>query len=435
MPKAELTPDQIVNMERMLTVRPRKVGDFPGDDPEPIHLFCHNGRSFGVPREFFFANRRPAHRVDLQVSEGSEDWRPAAFVGTLRPEQQMALDEVVGQFKAGRLGGVLQAKPGYGKTVLSLAISAKLEVPTLVVVHKEFLMDQWTERIGQFLPGAEVGRVQQGICDFRGKTIVMGMVHSLASGGGYPEDLWAWPGLVITDEVHRISAKTWSCVPAKFTSRYRLGVTATPRRKDGADAVFWQQIGPIIFAGKEERLRPKVKRVWTKFKLVKTDRFNPQLAPRTLVIRFLCASRHRNDLITAQIVAAVKAGRKCLILSERLKHLGDLEALVLRDWPVGAGPPSVGRYVGGQKKAQLEEAAKAQVIFATVQYAAEGLDVPALDTLFLTTPMSDIEQAVGRIQRPCEGKKDPIVVDFRDDTVPMLEAMGRRRDRFYVRIT
>ena len=91
--------------------------------------------------------------------------------------------------------------------------------------------------------------------------------------------------------------------------------------------------------------------------------------------------------------------------------------------------------MGGRTKEQLARSAKAKVIFATIQYAAEGLDIPELDTLFLTTPMSDVEQAVGRIQRPSPGKKDPIVVDFRDDAISMFEAMGRKRDRFYKRVT
>lgn len=436
LPKSELTPDQIVNMERMLTVHPQKIGDYPGEEPKPIPLFVHDGKErFGVPREFFFGNQRASHNIDLQVTEGSEDWWPAEFVGTLRPEQKTAVNEVVSMFRAGRMGGIIQAKPGWGKTVVALAIAAELGVPTIVVVHKEFLMDQWTERVEKFLPAAKIGRVQQDTCDFRGKTVVMGMVHSLGGEQPYPEALWGWPGLLIVDEVHRIGARTWAPVPPRFTAKYRLGFTATPRRKDGADDVFWQHIGPIIFAGKEERLRPTIKRVWSKFKLVKTDRFNPNLAPKALITRFLVKSRYRNDLIIDQLISALEAGRKILVLSERLQHLTDMESQLRKMWPAMVGEVSIGQYVGGRTKVQLERSAQAKVIFATIQYASEGLDIPAMDTLFLTTPMSDVEQAVGRIQRPYGDKKDPIVVDFRDDAIPMFEAMARKRDRFYTRVT
>jgi superfamily II DNA or RNA helicase len=435
LPKEGLTPDQIVTLKKRLTVIPVKTGDHPGDDPAPIPIFQDSEDFLGVPRQFFFENRRPVHQVNLQVSEGSDEWHPAEFSGNLRPEQGTALREICTRFRAGQLGGIIQAKPGWGKTVTALAIAAELGVPTLVVVHKEFLMDQWKERVDRFLPGAKVGHVQQDYCDFRGKTIVMGMVHSLGSKA-YPEDFYSWPGLLIVDECHRIGARTWAPVPPRFHAKYRLGFTATPRRKDRADDVFFQHLGPILFAGKEQRLTPKIKRVWSKFKLVKTDRFNPNLANRSLLLRFLCASRHRNDLIVDQVIGAVVKGRKCIVLSERLNHLERMENRLKEIWPMEYGAvPSTGWYVGGRKKEQLARAAEAQVILATSQYAAEGLDIPALDTLFLTTPMSDVEQAVGRIQRPHPGKKDPIVVDFRDDTIPMFEAQGRKRDRLYSRIT
>jgi superfamily II DNA or RNA helicase len=435
LPRAELTPDQIVSLKHTLTVVPIKVGDHPGEDPEPIPLYQDVGEFLGIPREFYFSHRRPTvHETVLKVTKGAlDDWSPVKFSGDLRPEQRSAVQEVATMFRSGTLGGIIQAKPGWGKTVAALALAAELSVPTLVVVHKEFLMDQWKERIKTFLPGASIGHVQQDMCDFHGRTVVMGMVHSLA-GARYPADFYEWPGLIIIDEVHRIGAYTWAPVPARFRARWRLGFTATPRRKDGADDVFWHHIGPILFAGKEERLKPTIKRVWTNFKLVQTDRFNPNLAPRHLVIRFLCASRHRNDGIVDQIVQALAKGRKCLVLSERLEHLERLEARLSAVWPMEYGaPPTVGHYVGGRTKGQLDESAKARVIMATIQYAAEGLDIPELDTLFLTTPMSDVEQAIGRILRPVEGKRPPIVVDFRDDAVPMLEASSKARDRYYRR--
>lgn len=212
-------------------------------------------------------------------------------------------------------------------------------------------------------------------------------------------------------------------------------MTATPRRKDRADNVFWYQIGPILFDASEQRLRPKVRRVYTDFRVVKTASFNPSLAPRTLLIRFLVSSKPRNRAIAEQLVLALRAGRKILVLSERLKHL-DLIAQAVREACKDAEVvvPTFGKYVGGRNRAQLDEAAQAQVILATSQYAQEGLDIPALDTLFLTTPMSDVEQAVGRILRPSPGKKEPIVVDFRDDHVPMFRKMSDYRESTYVKL-
>jgi superfamily II DNA or RNA helicase len=149
----------------------------------------------------------------------------------------------------------------------------------------------------------------------------------------------------------------------------------------------------------------------------------------------MCASPARTALIANQAVLAVQAGRKVLLLSERLGHLESIHKTIVRLWPAGAGAlPSIDYYVGGRTEAERTVAAKATVILATSQFASEALDIPALDTLILSTPMSDVEQAVGRILRPSVGKKEPIVVDIRDDRVPLFKAFGDKRDRLYEKI-
>jgi Type III restriction enzyme, res subunit len=432
LPKAELTETQQAVLRDRLTVIPVRTSTEQQEDPEPLPLYVETATHMKVAREFFFQHRKAHHEVVDRTTEGDKSqWSPLSFAGQLRAEQEQAAQTIVSGFHAGSTGAIVQAKPGWGKTITALAITSRLQVPTLVVVHKEFLMDQWAERIAAFLPSASVGRVQQDVCDFEGRHIVLGMVHSLG-GKDYGSEFWDWPGLVIVDEVHRIGARTWNPVPARFSARYRLGFSATPRRKDKAENAFLYHIGPVRFVGKELRLGVDVKRVRTKFQLVQTPRFNPNLSNRNLLLKFLCASRHRNSQIADQIIRAVEAGRKCLVLSERIGHLNMLESSLLDLWPASSGkPPTIGYYVGGRKRHEYEEASEAQVIFATSQYASEGLDIPTLDTLFLVSPMSDVEQAVGRIQRPSPGKKNPIVVDFRDDAIPMFRAQGNKRDIFY----
>ena len=443
--KTDLNPAQLDLLRKALTITPRKVGDHPGDAPSPIPLYSENAAVFGMPRQFFLSRRKPAHEVDFRTTLGDKTlWPgPLKFAGKLRPEQAEAIQQVATQFRAGSLGGIVRAVPGWGKTVFACALMAELQVPTLVVVHKSFLMDQWMTRIAlgdatiaPFLPGAKVGIAQGPNCDFKGRHIVIGMVESLCEKD-YGEEFRNYFGLVITDEVHRIGAATWSLVPPMFKAKWRLGLSATPRRKDGADGVFHHHIGEVIFAAKEVRMVPKIRRVWvtpSMFKVFHSPSFNPSLIKKTMLLRFMCASTARNTMIAEQVALAVKAGRKCLVLSERLQHLRDLETILYKVWGDETSQPSVGYYIGGQEKESLEEAAKCKVIFATSQLVQEGLDIPSLDTIFLTTPLSDIEQAVGRILRPCEGKKEPIVVDLRDDHVTICRKYGEYRDKFYKKI-
>jgi superfamily II DNA or RNA helicase len=257
------------------------------------------------------------------------------------------------------------------------------------------------------------------------------MVHSLAKRP-YPKAFYSWPGLVMVDEVHRIGARTWSPVPAKFRARWRLGVTATARRKDGCERVFWDHIGATLYTATEKRLAFKVRRVWTNCQPPRGDRVNTGLAGRAMLLTFLCANLQRNTQIVKQLIEALRAGRKVIVLSERLDHLDKLRELYEAMWLPGDGPlPSIGRYVGGMTREEREQSEKKRVVFATYQYASEGLDVPPLDTAFLASPYSDVEQTVGRIQRPYEGKKEPVVVDFRDDDIAPFKRSGEDRDAFY----
>lgn len=436
LPKSELSLVQIQALKHALTIKPRKVGDHPGDPPDPIHLYVDGEDLFGVPREYFLSNKKLGHEIEFRLTDGDHArWAgPLEFSGTLREEQEKALATAIGRLQSDRTGGIIRAVPGWGKTVAACALIARLKVPTLVIVHKEFLVNQWQERIEQFLPGAKVGRIQQDECNYAGYHIAIGMVHSLGARD-YPRAFFDWPGMLIVDECHRIGAETWAPVPARFRARYRVGFSATPRRKDGADNVFFYHIGDVLYTSKEQRMKPKIRRVYTDFHLVKTERFNPNLAPKALKLNFLCGSDPRNRLIHDRLVMALESGRKVLVLSERLNHLRGMESNLRRAWPTAKGPiPSTGFYIGGQTEDYLDQASEAQCIFATVQFAAEGLDIPALDTIFLTTPISDVEQAVGRILRPFEGKKEPIVVDFRDDKVTQFKKYGEMRDRLYRRI-
>lgn len=320
-------------------------------------------------------------------------------------------------------------------TTFACKLIQELQVPTLVVVHKEFLMSQWVERIQEYLPGAKVGVIQQKRCEFQGKHVAVGMVHSLAKGA-YPSELLRWPGLVIADECHRLGARTWAPVPAMFPAKHRLGLSGTLRRKDGAENVFNYHLGSILFTAKAERLKPTIKRVFSSFRLVETPAFNPTLAPESLILRFLCANDRRNRDILQQVKAALKAGRKILILSKRVDHLKRLDAMFQREWKEDGEPAmSIGYYIGGMKEEARDASSRCRLIFATAQFAAEGLDIPSLDTLFLVTPMVDVEQAVGRILRSFDGKKDPIVVDVRDDNIPMFRAYAEKREKLYARIT
>lgn len=432
-PKQGLSLLQQETIKNRLSIKPIKFAQYDkGDDNQPIKLFVETETHIGVPPSFYFSVNT-LFKPEWQASEGDKTSWPGdhKFYGILRDEQQRAINETIQVFKT-MPGGIVQAVPGFGKTVTACALMATLNVPTLVVVHKEFLLKQWKERIAQFLPNAQVGEARQDTCDFVGKHIVIGLVQSLASRD-YGPLFKSWPGLIIVDECHRVSARTWSAVPLKYPCRWRLGLSATPRRKDGTADVFKYSIGPIIFVSKEVRLAPKIKRIFTDFDLHAYKSANLSFLTDNMVLKFLCSSKARNSLIVENLRKALETGRKVIVLSKRIEHLKKLQRELQESYVLNpkTETPTTGLFIGGLSEEEQDSAAKCQCIFATFQLVAEALDIPALDTLFLVTPASDIEQAAGRILRPFEGKKDPVIVDFRDDKVQKLYSSGISREKQY----
>jgi len=436
LPTGALGPEKVASLKEKLTVTPKHFKDYQPEPPDPIALFREEKDRIGIPREYFLTNKKDQHDIDFRYSGSCPDGWPGIVFSeneALEPNQQQGVETICKLFREGMSGGVLQGDCGYGKTVVALGVAAELNVPTLVTVHKEFLMNQWKARIKRFLPKAKVGIVQRDRCEFEDCQISIGMNDSLISRE-YPDRFYKHFGLLIGDEVHRAGAPTWSRIPPMFPARWRLGVTATPRRADAAEKVFLFQYGPIIFRGHIERIAPKIKRVYTNTYMPKSPYFNTGLAKRPIIVNILVRIKKRNEIIVDQIVRAAQAGRKILVLSERRDtHLPVLHKMIDAAWPTTGNALTVDYMVGGRSEEELIKAEEAQIVLATSQYAKEGLDIPPLDTLVLATPMGDVEQAVGRIQRDYPGKKDPVVVDIRDDEIGLCKGLGEARERFYAR--
>jgi superfamily II DNA or RNA helicase len=302
-------------------------------------------------------------------------------------------------------------------------------------VHKEFLMNQWADRIMDCydIKKSDIGFVQQNVCEFEDKKIVMIMIQSLLARD-YPKSMFDYFGTLCIDECHRIAAQEFRKAIVLFPARYRLGVTATPRRADKMENVFFWHIGNIVTIGEERRLKPRVKVIKTNLDLTHRDLNNMYdfRGKQNLnkVITYLIENDKRNRIIVSLIKKALKTGRKMMILSGRLDHLERLKIMMDMEMVKDGLRYTSGYYIGGMSEEERTISATRQLIFATVQMAAEGLDIPDLDTLFLVTPKSDIEQAVGRILRTYDGKKEPVVVDF-SDPIEICVNMLKKRVSFY----
>jgi superfamily II DNA or RNA helicase len=313
-------------------------------------------------------------------------------------------------------------------TVLSLNIISRLNKKTFIIVHKEFLMNQWIERIQQFLPKARVGKIQGPIIDIDDKDIVIGMLQSL-SMKEYPQSIFESFGLTIIDEVHHISSEVFSNSLFKLVTKYMIGLSATMNRKDGTTKVFKMFLGEVIFKGKRDEEREVVVNAIKyevddeEFNEVKTDfRGNP--AYSTMISK-LCEYNRRSEFILKVLSDMLNENpnQQVMILAHNknlLKYLHD--AIAYRNIA------TVGYYIGGMKESALKETEGKKVVIATYAMAAEALDIKSLTTLIMATPKTDIEQSVGRILR--EKHSRPVVVDI-IDSHDLFQNQWRKRKTFY----
>lgn len=370
-----------------------------------------------------------AVNYDTPISEGQR----VKFKYTLVPrkDQVPAIKALVGTD-----GGILEAGCGKGKTVMAIDAMTRVGVTTLVLVHKDFLMTQWKERIKEFT-GEEAGTIQGKICDYEGRKVVVGMIQSLINPEKYPKEMFSYFGLVITDEVHRVGSNEWSKVIRSFPAKKRWGLTATPKRSDHMEGMFKAHIGDIVYMLSGENLTPRVAFIETPSTVNICDILNRYtgLVNIPSLHTVLSKDKVRNKQVLAVLDNALKNERKVLILGDRVEQLEEMVKVCNRNYK---GNPAI-LYVGKTPQAERERAREDSVraIFGTTSLAKEGLDIPSLDTLMLISPNSSdgtIQQATGRILRACDNKKEPIIIDFYDKNIGVCKSMMERRKRLYARL-
>ena len=355
------------------------------------------------------------------------------FRGHLRDDQLEAAQAML----AGDLG-VLSATTAFGKTVIAAWLIAQRRVNTLVIVHRQQLLEQWVERLSTFLgePVQSIGRLSSGRKKLTGRLDVA-LIQSLVRKGVVDDWIESY-GYIIVDECHHLAARNFELVARRIKARFVTGLSATIVRKDGHHPIVFMQCGPLRYHV-DPRLQA-AKRRFTHQVLVRPTGFiNHELPLDDLRLEFnklyeaLVIDDVRNQMICEDLVGAVHAGRSPLLLSERIDHLLHLAERL------SAEVPNIITLHGGMRKKELLDALQrlqgipanvSRVILATGGYVGEGFDDPRLDTLFLTLPVSwqgTIAQYVGRLHRRYKGKRVVEVYDYADLDVPMLARMFDRR--------
>lgn len=419
--KSDLSDEQKTQIKNDLTIQPAIDRDnfvFP----KPFKIYRESETRYRLPIHYGiqtfgnYTTNSMSNGVTINLS----------FNGSLKDNQKEPVNAALIQFKTVG-GGVLSLPTGFGKTCIGLYLVSQLKVKTLIIVHKEFLMNQWKERISQFLPEAKIGIIQQSTTDVAGKDIVIGMLQSI-SMKNYDSNIYETFGFTIIDETHHICSRVFSKSLFNICTKYTLGLSATPHRKDGLTYVIEWFLGNIFYEGKRNDLDTVVVNCIN----FENDKFREPLpTARTgkvslpIVINELVNIEERNELIINKLKELVNENRQIILLSDRRSHCEYLNEK-LKEINLNSG-----LYIGGMKEDKLKENEKCQILCATYSLAQEGLDIPKLDTLILSTPRTDIVQACGRILRDTPGKQNnPLIIDICDKW-GVLMGQANKRKKFY----
>jgi len=401
------------------------------------------------------------YHVTVDIRDERSAGTPIAveFHGQLRAGQEVAAARISSHDE-----GILSAPTAFGKTAVTAWLIAARKVNTLVLVHRQQLLDQWRERLSLFLglPLKAIGQIGGGKTERTG-CVDVAVMQSLYRRDEV-KDFVAEYGQVIVDECHHIAAFSFEQVMKQVKAKYVLGLTATPTRKDGHHPIIYMQCGPLRFQQSakamteatpfEHRVIPR----HTAFRMESRMPSDPPAADEASeltihdVYAALVHDTARNQLILTDLVRALEAGRSPLLLTNRTEHLQLFVAQLSQASHVAQGAEiatvaKVAKHIfvmkGGMGKKQRQAMAEAlaavpedepRAILATGSYIGEGFDDARLDTLFLAMPISwrgTLQQYVGRLHRLHDNKHVVQVYDYVDSSVPMLARMYERRLRGY----
>ena len=408
----------------------------------PRYIFCgeiHSGSIVlprGVVKEAISLFRKAGGKLAIDDQRPAADARPFTFQGELSPAQATAVAAMRGHDE-----GVLLAPPGAGKTVMGCAVIAERKVATLILIHRKPLMEQWRSRIGQFL-GLEKGDVGTlgKAAEIPESGIVIGMIQTLVKSE-FPAAQLAPFTQIIIDECHHVPAASFEAVMKESTARFFLGLTATPNRKDGLQKILFLQCGAIRHKMEVER-DPSISR-----KLIVRDieLGMPQEETRMPIHEvwdMLVDHEGRNRQIVADVRAALSENRHCAVLSDRKRHLEMLDGLLKSAKPEQAERIHLlNGSMGKKQRAEIFSLIESQtadrkgfVLLATSSLIGEGFDLPQLDTLFLTLPVSfkvRLIQYAGRLDRTWLGKTEIRIYDYVEQENRLTAHMFRKRMNAY----
>lgn len=432
-------PDEIriLLMKRLEMQNPKwleneRMGRWNGETPPTLSFYKHKPpKGLIIPRGYIrtlilSCRKRniPYEIIDKRRELETVDFN---FQGTLRPYQRQAVQKLLSKDF-----GTLSFPTGGGKTVVALYMIAHRKQPAIVIVHTRDLMFQWMEKITEFLniSNNEIGMIGGGKIQI-GERITLAMVQTLYKCA---DNVSTKIGFLLVDECHRAPSRTFTEAVTAFDSKYMLGLSATPWRRDKLSKLIFWHLGDLHYKLERAELIESGD-VLPAEVIVRKTNFKPYHDPSmeyTQMLAELVADDSRNRMIAEDVAREVRNHHGVsLVLSDRKAHCETLRVLLKYRHHIIA-EVITGDLSTFERQSVLERLKKGEfkVLIATGQLMGEGFDCKDLTTLFLTTPIrfkGRVLQYLGRVLRPAPKKTAARVFDYVDIHVEPLKTAAMER--------
>ena len=411
-----------------------RMGFYLGNTPKFLYLYEVHGDEiilpYGTLKQITPMIKDSIVTSDFKPFESIDYGQPIP----LYPYQEQAVDAVKKAYY-----GILQSKAGSGKTQMGIALIKDYGRRALWLTHTTDLLNQSKERAERYMDSSLIGKITEGKVTI-GKGVTFATIQTMCKLDlSQYKDMW---DVIIVDECHRVAGtptqmSMFAKVLNSLSARHKFGLSATVHRADGMIEATFALLGDVVYTVPDEAVADKVmqvgiKPIGTGVKISRECLNTDGTLNYTKLINYLCEDMYRNTLIRNHIIG--ESDKSWLILSDRLEHLETLMNLLpshLRDKAVmisGKMTSKKGKEERVQALEDMRTGAK-QYLFATYSLCKEGLDIPRLERLAMTSPQKDyavITQSIGRIARTYEGKADPICYDFVDDIGYLVKSYKKR---------
>ena len=420
-------------------IKKSRMGFWTGNTPQTISLYEMDGTTALLPYGTMYQAMAQCEGCDLRLDLATPRKVDYEAEIPLYDYQEQAAESMSEWYC-----GILDSPPGSGKTQIMLSVAASLQRRALWIVHTVDLVNQARNRALMYMPEELTGTITGGKVDI-GECITFATVQTLSQ-----MDLrryrYTWD-IIIVDECHRISGSPtqltmYSKVLNNLAARRKYGMTGTTHRSDGMIEATYALIGRVVYEVPPEAVADKIMPVSILPRSMPTPRSwdytdTDGMLIHTKLISYLAENKERNEMIVSDLIENMSHYN--LILSDRVEHLRNLYAALP---PILKANAAVidGKMTSKKARQEREQALEdmrtghKRYLFATYSLAKEGLDIPRLDRLYLTTPHKDyavIKQAIGRVARVFDGKEQPIAYDYVDGNIDYCIRSYKKRCTTY----